>query len=235
MAINVTVDNITYRDITTLEYGGQILKLIEYENVTPVTPPPEEEDNKDTILRDVLISNYDSAGEMFVYTYDTFDKDNDTILIDYNLNTLSPALQNVFTVLCGKNKNTISNDLTYWDQRGGIHLYAPSTTTPYKLQFEEHDMSHDWEHFRKNNDIAVPNDGHCIFAVNINGSYCNGKLVFDNTRDNSFIKRINQLTQPYYIGIGSKEGTTRSYAHYNEISVVHKLYTAEELITLTSI
>ena len=67
-------------------------------------------------------------------------------------------------------------------------------------------------------------------ALNANGIYVNGAKVNDLSQSGNFRSLVAQKTAQ----IGSLEGSNRSKATYNEVSIYNRLLNNEELITLTS-
>lgn len=68
-------------------------------------------------------------------------------------------------------------------------------------------------------------------ALNANGVYVNGTKVVSLSESASFTSLVAQKTAQ----IGSLEGSKRSKATYNKVSIYNRLLSSEELITLTSI
>ena len=68
-------------------------------------------------------------------------------------------------------------------------------------------------------------------ALNTNGIYVNGTKVVDLSKSAIFTSLVAQKTAQ----IGSLEGSIRSKATYNKVSIYNRLLSSEELITLTSI
>lgn len=221
MAINISVDGMSYKGISSINYKGKIITLSEMNKSTP--------DKNKT----VLASNYMPNGETFYRIFD-IDKDNDTIFLDVVI-PKNPLVQNVFTLVAENQDNqdaSLIQNVTEWAKHGQLHLYAPKND---QLQFENHDCR--TQNIQTCEIVSVPcsSDNHYLIAINTNGCYCNGQFVCGDWNNNNFtfIGKLKQGMSRCIIG--SKEGATRSYATYNEISLMHKLYTADELETLTKV
>ena len=213
MAINISIDGTIYKDILSINYKGNICLLSEYE--------PAIED------RTILASNFEPNGAKFIYRYDNFDKDQDTIFID----TIIPdptEKQNIFACVVDEQPDNFELALATWNHYSQLQLYAPYQQNKYLF-----------EHCANTGACAkrvplVSEDKHCTVAINKNGAVCNGELLYSNSgnADKSFMSLINKPEYTYF-AIGSEEGSVRSYETYNEISIIHKMYNQEELKTLT--
>ena len=81
---------------------------------------------------------------------------------------------------------------------------------------------------RVNSKVTITNNKFKM-AVNANGIYLNGTKVALSTTGEGFIALVRQKTAQ----IGSLEGSRRSNATYNEISIYNRLLSEEEVIALT--
>ena len=78
--------------------------------------------------------------------------------------------------------------------------------------------------------ITITNNEFKI-ALNANGIYVNGTKVVDLSESANFTSLVAQKTAQ----IGSLQGSIRSKATYNKVSIYNRLLSSEELVTLTSV
>jgi hypothetical protein len=87
--------------------------------------------------------------------------------------------------------------------------------------------------------IPMPSDNKVKIAINKHNIYVNGTPILENgiwcDNKSTYTSSYNDLMKLTKLAIGSTEGTNRSYANYEEISIHHNLYTATEMKQLTTV
>lgn len=172
--------------------------------------------------------NFDPNGEAFSYTYSNFNANAPaTVFVDVVMTT-SPLSQNIIS---------FGRKIETWGTgQSQIHTY----------NMDPHNMG--------SNDLEInliyPNGyGHVppsrkVYATNItNGrvkiAWCGQNFVVNGQKmnidsahiDSTFLGKL----EADGLQVGSLQGNTRSYSHYNEIGIYDKTMTLEELIALTQI
>lgn len=156
-------------------------------------------------------------GQPFTLYDGALDLNNQTVFADITLDD-SLADQNILSI--GKGINSWNSNV---DPK--LHCYYPKSSTDSR-QLE---MNLNFNEMIKTS-ITITNNEFKI-ALNTNGIYVNGTKVVDLSESANFTSLVAQKTAQ----IGSLEGSKRSKATYNKVSIYNRLLSSEELITLTSI
>lgn len=186
---------------------------------------PEKDMTNKTIVR----SNYSPNGEEFADENIAWNKNTDTIFVSFTDDNTTEK-QSVFTVA-----NTATN-VGKW-ATGTIqtcYRYDSDNTLEFSALINGQVLK------------RIPITGNRVkMAINKDNIYINGVAVLENgvwhkdlpKEDISSAKKTewNKIMNNTKIAIGSKEGSIRSFANYEEISIHHNLYTSTEMQQLTTV
>lgn len=189
------------------------------------------------VKKTVLRQNYDPNGEKFYNTSD-WDATNDTFAFDFVLTAIDPQDQLIITYApTSRPDNDIQNAINQWGRpEKGTMLYAPTGKDYNDHNTIELCVSQGMRSGRLH--IPFNETRHYKVMANANGLCVNGIFYGDaSTSTNPTAQTIASLGNSDFTRFicGSLEGTIRSYAHYNEISIHHKQYSVEQMCKLTTI
>ncbi|WP_455937904.1 CotH kinase family protein [Gemella morbillorum] len=153
-------------------------------------------------------------GQSFTIYDGDLDLNTQTVFADITLDD-SIANQNILSIGQGIDQWTNSTGIR-------IHCYYPKTAKTLEINLNNS---------TQNNGTVTINNSKLKMAINSNGIYVNGNRVENTFIEIYFADFVAQKTAQ----IGSLEGSKRSNATYNEISIYSKALSREELIALTTI
>lgn len=171
-----------------------------------------------------MTTDFEPNGNSFSFLREWNDL-NDTLYVEWvddqkprvNENTIS------FVFTSDNESDNAKYALSQWQVKNGIiHMYSDKINNCVQCH---HVQNAPYKDYKK----TIPLQATSKMMFNRNGWYLDGVEIANSSTDINMI----QKTPFAYIAIGSYQGTDRSTQHYNEISIIHKKYTAEQMIELT--
>lgn len=180
---------------------------------------------KDLTNKTVVRLNYSPNGEAFVDENIAWSKNTDTIFASFT-GTNTSENQSVFSV--GSNATNVGK----WTSNTMHTIY------PYKREDGKFAFSALFDGELRTT-IPMSSDNKVKIAINKHNIYVNGTPILENgiwcDNKTGHTSSYNDLMKLTKLAIGSTEGTSRSFANYEEISIHHNLYTATEMKQLTTV